>query len=68
MPIGIHLQSMIFVCSFTMSILTVYFRFLVGSAIIFRIFLINVFTLCTLVFVHHFRSEVPNTKATGPLA
>ena len=37
-----------------MSIPTVYFRFLVGSAIIFRIFLINVFTLCTLVFVHHF--------------
>ena len=37
-----------------MSILTVYYRFLVGSAIIFRIFLINIFTLCTLVFVHHF--------------
>ena len=37
-----------------MSILTVYLRFLVGSAIIFRIFLINVFTLCTLVFVHYF--------------
>ena len=30
------------------------FQVLVGSAIIFRIFLINVFTLCTLVFVHHF--------------
>ena len=37
-----------------MSIPTVYYRFLVSNAIIFRIFLINVFTLCTLVFVHHF--------------
>ena len=37
-----------------MSIPTVFFRFLVSSAIIFRIFLINVFTLCTLMFVHHF--------------
>ena len=37
-----------------MSIPTVYFRFLVGSAIIFRMFLINIFTLCTLMFVHYF--------------
>ena len=37
-----------------MSIPTVFFRFLVGSTIIFRIFLINIFTLCTLMFVHHF--------------
>ena len=47
-----------------MSIPTVYFRFLVGSAIIFRMFLIKTF----LHFVHSclfiiLRSEVPNTKA-----
>ena len=49
-----------------MSILTVYFRFqvLVGSAIIFRMFLIKTFLhfvhMCLFIILH---SEVPNTKA-----
>ena len=43
------------------------FQVLVISAIIFRLFLINVYTLCTLVFII-LRSEVPSTMATGPLA
>ena len=52
-----------------MSILTVYFRFLVGSAIIFRIFFNKRFyTLYTRVCSLFLHSKVPNTKATGPLA